>query len=91
MEDVVPINPMVERDNQMLVLKAELERAKKEESDINSKKETITKTSIALKITMKEHTRSKNKVAFARKVTKKRMDNTLGGDTEDVEEGFVSL
>lgn len=54
MEDVVPINPMVERDNQMLVLKAELERAKKEESDINSKKETITKTSIALKITMKE-------------------------------------
>ena len=90
-DDVVPINPIKEKDNQIVELKRALEGSKKEISDVNAVKERLNKARSELLSANKSTILAKNKLEFARKVTEQRMSNCLNQASEDLEEELVTL
>ena len=92
-DEVMPVNPIKERDTQIASLMASLEECKKEISDASALKEEITKTKAELKSAKKEANLAKKKMGHARKVTEQRMANTLPAPSrsKDEEEALVSL
>ena len=89
-DDLVPINPIEEKDNQIVELKKALEESKKEISDINAVKERH-KARSELQTAKKSTILANNKLEFARKVTEQRMYNCLNQASEDLEEELVTL
>ena len=92
-DEVVPINPIKERDAQIAALMASLEVCRKEISDINLLRDEVNKTKSELKAATKEANLVKKKMNHARKVTEQRMANTLTSTSTstDEEDALVSL
>ena len=90
-DEVVPINPIKERDAQISVLTASLEESRKEVSDINNLKEAIHKAKVEVRTATREANLVKKKMLHARKVTEQRMATSLPSPSPDEEEALVSL
>ena len=76
-EDVVPMNPVEEKDKQIADLKDALEDSRKEVQDITALKESLLKAKHELNSVTITSSISKNKIEFARKVTEQRMTESL--------------
>ena len=91
MEEVVPINPIEEKDSQIAELMKALEDTKKNLSDMNAVKETLYKTRFELRTAQRASSLAKNKLEFARRVTEQRMSHCLSDATTDMEDELVAL
>ena len=94
-EEVVPINPVEEKDKQIADLKDALEGSRREIQDINVLKESLVKVKYELNSVKKYSNVAKSKIEFARKVTEQRMTECLTDPSwsEDTEEdrALISL
>ena len=90
-EDIVPINPIEEKDGQIADLKKALEECQKELTDINVIKDTLVKTRNELKFSKKYTAVSKRKIDFARKITEQRMSDCLLVPSSHREDELVNL
>ena len=89
--DIVPMNPIEEKDLQLSNLQQALEESRKEVQDIVSLKESLVKTKTELRAAKKSSILAKSKVDLARKVTEQRIIQSLPNLTSDIEEDLVSL
>ena len=89
-DGVLPQNPIIERDEQIVALTAALEDSRKEVSDSNMLKENLNKLKTEMKTVKRESNIVRKKLEFARKVTEQRMAATLPSPSMDQEE-LVSL
>ena len=90
-EDIVPINPIEEKDGQIADLKKALEECQKELTDINVIKDTLVKTRNELKFSKKYTAVSKRKIDFARKITEQRMSDCLLVPSSHREDELINL
>ena len=92
-EEVVPINPVEEKDKQIADLKDALEGSRREIQDINALKESLVKVKYELNSVKKFSSVAKSKIEFARKVTEQRMTESLIDPSwsEDTEEDLALI
>ena len=91
--EIVPMNPVVEKDRQIAELKKALETSEKELSDISAIKDNLVKTKNELQISKKFTAETKKRLDAAKKLTEKRMSNCLltASPQPGVEEELVNL
>ena len=87
-DNIVPVNPIEEKDSEIAELKNALEKLKEEANDSRTVKENLTKNRNELRIANRTALLSTSKIDFARKVTEQRMsncisDSCLEGEVED--------
>ena len=87
-EDIVPINPIEEKDKQIAVLKQALDDSKNEVTALN---DCLVKTRGELVAVRKSSNLSKTKIEFAEKITEQRMSNCLSDTSPDLEDELVGL
>ena len=75
--EIVPMNPIVEKDRQIADLKKALEECKREVLEVNVIKESLVKTKHELQISKKMSAESQKKIDIAKKVTEKRMSSCI--------------
>ena len=90
-EEIVPINPIEEKDNQIAELKKALDESRKEVSEVTAIKDCLVKTKNELVIARKSSTLRNRKIEFAKKITEQRMSNSLSNLSSDLEEELVNL
>ena len=92
-EDVIPINPVEEKEKQIADLKVALEGSRKEIQDINAVKESLVKVKYELNSVKKYSNVARSKIDFARKVTEQRMTESLTDParSEDMEEELALI
>ena len=90
-EDIVPQNPIEEKDRQIAELKKALEESRSEVNDVTDIKDCLVKTRDELKLARHSSIMKSKKIDFARKVTEQRMSNSLSNLSDDLEEELVSL
>ena len=90
-EEIVPINPIEEKDNQIAELKKALDESRKEVSEVTAIKDCLVKTKNELVIARKSSTLRSRKIEFAKKITEQRMSNSLSNLSSDLEEELVNL
>ena len=89
-DEILPINPLVEKDLEISNLKKALEQCRKEVSESTVLQEQLAKTKSELKNSQRASSLARNKIEFARKVTEQRMSNSIsgsgfaGGDEEEL-------
>ena len=89
--DIVPLNPIEEKDQMIDELKKALEDSGNEVNDVTAIKECLEKTRQEFNIARRLSNLSNNKIDFASKVTEQRMSNSLSNLSTDLEEELVSL
>ena len=89
--DIIPINPIEEKDKQLAALEKALEESRKEVHDVNLLREALIKTKSELRVARRSSSIARSKIDFARKVTEQRMSNCLSLPSPDQEEEIVSL
>ena len=90
-EDILPINPIEEKDNQIAELKKALEESRKEVSDVNAIQDCLVKTRSELVLARKSSNLRSIKIDFAKRITEQRMSNSLSNLSKDLEEELVNL
>ena len=80
-DDVVPKNPIMEKDAQIASLAAALEATQKEISDTNVLKESLNKANQEMKVMKRQANLMKNKIEFAKKMLEQNMGSNFQGET----------
>ena len=89
--DILPINPIEEKDRQIVDLKKALDESRMQVSEVSAIKECLLKTRHELKAEKHFSLLRSRKIDFAQKVTEQRMSNSLSSLSGDLEEELVSL
>ena len=90
-EDIVPINPIEEKDRQIEELKKTLEGSKVQESEISALKESLLKTRKELKIANQVSQVNSKKLLVVKQAVEQKMSSNLSNLSPDAEEEIVSL
>ena len=90
-DDIIPMNPIEHKDQQLAALQKALEESRKEVQDISLLRESLVKTKNELRSAKRSSSLAKSKIDLARKVTEQRMSTCLSGPSPNVEEDIISL
>jgi hypothetical protein len=88
-DEILPMNPIVEKDKEICDLKKSLDECRKEVSDITALKDHLVKTKSELRNSRRATSLARNKIEFARNITEQRLSNSITGSGlvgEDAEE-----
>ena len=72
-EDIVPINPIEEKDKKIASLEKSVEGLKTKEAEITQLKEALSKSSAELDLVSKKHRTSLKKLSFTQKAAEHRL------------------
>ena len=89
--EIIPKNPIEEKDQQLAALQKALEESRKEVQDITVLREALVKTKNELRTSRRCSSLARSKIEFARQVTEQRMSNCLSLPSPDQEDEIVSL
>ena len=77
LEDLVPINPIEEKDKKIAALEKTVDRMKNKDEEINQLKELLCKTTAELKTAKNSHNTTLKKLDFTQKATEKRLVDSI--------------
>ena len=90
-DNILPMNPIEHKDQQLASLQKALEESRKEVQDIASVREQLVKTKNELRSARRSSSLARSKIDFTRRVTEQRMSNCLSTSAPDMEEEIISL
>ena len=90
-EDVMPMNPIEQKDKQLAALQKALDDSRKEVQDINNLRESLVKSKSELRSVRRSSSMAKSKVDTARKAIEQRISTCISDSSAEVEEEIITL